>query len=98
MCLAVGNLTVVSPWPSLSDSECGWRPLYCTFARGQSGGHLAPQSIRTLCWLNTMLCTEPLSAPAAVNSTGGFHWREVDGLSHDFPQKEPRVGALLMGH
>lgn len=97
-CLVVGNLTVVSPWPSLSDSECGWRPLYCTFTRGQSGGRLAPQSISTLCWLNTMLCAESPSEPRAVNSTGGFHCREVDALNHDLPQKEPKVGVLPTGH
>lgn len=34
----------------------------------------------------------------AVSSAGGFPGREVDALSHDFPQKEPKMVAPLMGH
>lgn len=98
MHLLVGNLRLVSSWPSLSDSEPGWCPFYCTLGRGQPVGHLAPQSINTLCWVNTTLCTEPCPEPVAVNGTGGLHGREVDALSHYFPQKEPKVGAWLIGH
>ena len=43
------------------------------------------------------VCRAPIWAHA-VNSTGGFYCREVDALSHDFPQKEPKVGALSIGH
>ncbi|EPY74511.1 hypothetical protein CB1_001984026 [Camelus ferus] len=46
--------------------------------------------MNTLCGVNTMLCSEAILSPVAVNDTGGLHSREVDSVSHYFPQEEPK--------